>query len=106
MPADFARNIVRGKGYDTATTTGQMLWEEVQLRLEGMTIGEPAARELARAMWGAPISIRPRLGQGTFRSLVTDCYGRRCAVTGEKALPVLDAAHIQPVTAGGLHELA
>lgn len=23
-------------------------------------------------------------------------YGRRCAVTGERALPVLDAAHIEP----------
>ena len=106
MPADFARNIVRGKGYDTATSSGQKLWEEVRIRLEGMTIAEPAASGVASEMWGAPMSVRPRLGQGTFRSLVTDCYGRRCAVTGEKALPVLDAAHIQPVMAGGRHELA
>ena len=45
----------------------------------------------------------PRLGQGGFRVLVTDTYRRRCAVTGERTLPVLQAAHIRPVTAGGLH---
>ena len=27
---------------------------------------------------------------------VLDAYGRRCAVTGERALPALEAAHIQP----------
>lgn len=27
---------------------------------------------------------------------VLDAYGRRCAITGERSLPVLDAAHIQP----------
>lgn len=37
-----------------------------------------------------------REGQGAFRVRVLDAYGRRCAVTGERALPVLDAAHIQP----------
>ena len=56
-------------------------------------------------MWGDPVLVRPRLGQGTFRVLVTDNYQRRCAVTREKALPVLDAAHIRPVTAGGQHRL-
>ena len=29
--------------------------------------------------------------------LVTDLYERRCAVTGERTLPVLDAAHIRPL---------
>ena len=52
-----------------------------------------------------PNRVRPRLGQGTFRVLVTENHQRRCAVTGEKALPVLDAAHIQPVTEGGQHRL-
>lgn len=39
---------------------------------------------------------RARVGQGTFRSRLLDAYGRRCAVTGEKTEPVLDAAHVQP----------
>ena len=44
------------------------------------------------------------VGQGAFRALVTDIYGRRCAVTGEKTLPALDAAHIKPYADGGEHE--
>ena len=35
-----------------------------------------------------------REGQGSFRVSVLDADGRRFAVTGERALPVLDAAHI------------
>ena len=34
--------------------------------------------------------------------LVTDIYHRRCAVTGERTLPALDAAHIRP-RQGGEH---
>jgi putative restriction endonuclease len=49
--------------------------------------------------------VRQRLGQGAFRVLITDVYGRRCAVTGEKALPVLQAAHIRPVTSEGPHRV-
>ena len=46
----------------------------------------------------------PRLGQGAFRVLVTDVYGRRCAVTQERTLPALEAAHIRPYGDGGAHE--
>jgi hypothetical protein len=31
-----------------------------------------------------------------FRILVTDACQRQCALTGERTLPVLDAAHIKP----------
>lgn len=41
-------------------------------------------------------SIVERKGQGTFRLRVVAAYGGRCAVTRERALPTLDAAHIQP----------
>ncbi|MGH9366252.1 MAG: HNH endonuclease, partial [Thermoanaerobaculia bacterium] len=37
------------------------------------------------------------------RVLITDTYERRCAVTQEKALPVLEAAHIRAVAHGGTH---
>ncbi len=36
---------------------------------------------------------------------VTDAYGRRCAVTQEHTLPVLEAAHIRPFSAGGPHDV-
>lgn len=61
--------------------------------------------ESAPTMFGEPILIRPRLGQGSFRVLVTETYERRCAVTGEKVLPVLEAAHIHPVAADGVHRI-
>ncbi len=40
-------------------------------------------------------SSKPRVGQGTFRLRLLDAYGRRCAITGERTEPVLDAAHVQ-----------
>ena len=55
-------------------------------------------------MVGAPDVVRPRLGQGAFRILVTDIYDRRCAVTGERTLPVLEASHIKPYAEGGAHD--
>jgi predicted restriction endonuclease len=36
---------------------------------------------------------------------VTDVYHHRCSVTGEKTLPILDAAHIRPFGQGGEHEI-
>lgn len=33
--------------------------------------------------------------------MVADAYRRKCAVTGEKVLPVLQAVHIRPLEAGG-----
>lgn len=37
---------------------------------------------------------------------VTDSYGRRCAISGERTLPVLDAAHIKAYSVGGRHEVS
>lgn len=42
-----------------------------------------------------------RVGQNAFKALVQEAYGRRCAVTGTKIVPVLEAAHIRPVTNSG-----
>lgn len=38
--------------------------------------------------------------------MVTDAYRRRCAITGERVLPVLEAAHIVPYAEGGRHEIS
>jgi putative restriction endonuclease len=40
-------------------------------------------------------TVRPRLGQRSFRIAVLDTYERRCAITDERTLPVLEAAHIR-----------
>ncbi len=106
-PADFARNIVQGKTYDASAGTGQSLWREVQARLGAQALpeqtGEPFA--VTGPVWGEPGLVRQRLGQGAFRVLVADTYERRCAVTREKTLPVLQAAHIRPVAEHGEHRI-
>ena len=61
------------------------------------------ARHDGPPRYGEPVLVTPRLGQGAFRVLVTDVYRRRCAVTGERTLPALDAAHIRPYGEGGEH---
>ena len=71
---------------------------------------EPVLQSLAQvseqtARYGTPITIRPRLGQGAFRVEVTDAYSRRCAITGEKTLPALEAGHIRPYAKSGPHEI-
>ncbi|MFN0242224.1 MAG: HNH endonuclease [Planctomycetota bacterium] len=40
--------------------------------------------------------IYRREGQGAFRARLLTAYKNRCAVSGEKTVPVLDAAHVQP----------
>ena len=59
----------------------------------------------AKERFGKPLIVQPRLGQGSFRVIVTDAYGRRCAATGERVLPVLEAAHIRPYSEGGEHRV-
>lgn len=97
IPKDWSKNIVTGKSYDTSTEVGHRLWAQVQERLQSNTTSSelPSAQEEA-ARYGAPREVRPRLGQGAFRVEVTDSYHRRCAITGEKTLPALEAAHIKP----------
>jgi putative restriction endonuclease len=106
-PPDFASNTQVGKVYDLRREPhGTKLWEQVQFRLLAMEL-EPQFEqpEEERPMFGEPIAVRPRLGQGGFRVLVTDTYERRCAVTGERVLPVLEAAHVKPVAQGGTHRV-
>jgi putative restriction endonuclease len=107
-PPSFARNIVVGKTFRDDTLDGEALWGEVTERLQRQKIIKVPAMEhaLKGPRYGAPTTIMPRLGQGAFRVLVTDAYNRRCAMTQERTLPVLEAAHIRRYSAGGTHELA
>jgi len=79
----------------------ERLWDKVQdatTAPDSLGFADPAPR------YGEPTLIRPRLGQGAFRIVVTDNYHRRCAVTRERTLPALEAAHIRPFAEGGEHE--
>lgn len=101
VPASWSPNIVSFKTYSTDDPDGLALWEAVQDRLA--RLGGRGLAE-AQARFGEPHLIRPRLGQGAFRVLVTDTYNRRCAITQERTLPALEAAHIRPYGDGGEHE--
>jgi putative restriction endonuclease len=108
VPQSWAPNIVQGKTYDAESAEGRSLWESVQLALAGMHLEQgalPSEEGPERNRFGAEYLTRGRLGQGAFRVLVTDAYERRCAVTGEKTLPVLEAAHIKPYAENGPHRV-
>lgn len=104
-PEDFHPNIVQGKTYDLRSPAGKVLWGAVLVRLRRHVSRQQQGGEVERPMYGEPVPVRQRLGQGTFRVLVTDIYQRQCAITREKALPVLEAAHIRPVSDGGVHRI-
>ena len=101
VPASWAPNIVSFKTYNTGDAEGLALWDAVNERMNRPDF--PGMAE-AQARFGEPQLIRPRLGQGAFRVLVTDIYNRRCAITHERTLPALEAAHIRPYGDGGAHE--
>ena len=101
--------IVRGKGYSTEDEVGRYLWRkitELWARKNMEELSKEAKRiEEERARYGRETIIRPRLGQGAFRVVVTDAYRRMCAITTEKALPALEAAHIKPFSESGPHAI-
>jgi putative restriction endonuclease len=104
-PPDWSSNLTRGKTYETNDPAGAALWSAVQAATAERHALAPAAREV-KAGFGSPTLVTPRLGQGAFRVMVTDAYERRCAITGERTLPVLEAAHIKPYSLVGRHEVS
>jgi putative restriction endonuclease len=108
VPSDWSGSIVQGKIYDTSTSTGYALYTQVQEKLKQMEFfrNELIHDENENPRYGSPQTIEPRLGQGSFRVLTTEAYHRRCAITGEKTLPVLDAAHIKPYSEQGPHKVS
>ena len=100
----FAPSIMRGRTYTDAEADGRRLWAEVEQArgLHDMSGELPAVGP----RYGKEFLARARLGQGAFRTLVTDAYGRRCALTGESTLPVLEAAHIQSFSDLGPHHVS
>jgi len=106
LPPDWDDHTVTGKFYSIADAIGARTWDAVRDRLVkrrflerpmerpdlAASIAEPAWREVA---------AKVRVGQSAFRLMVTEAYGRACAVTGDHTLPVLQAAHIKPYAESG-----
>jgi len=109
MQDDWNRSIVQGKSYATDTEVGQRLWARIDELLQKYLYPIPDEEksqlilEDTEARYGNPILRKVRLGQGAFRVLVTDAYNRKCAISGEKTLPVLEASHIKPYAISGPH---
>lgn len=104
-PDDYPRNAMVGRSYDVTSTTGRALLEAATLRMNAQSSTYRTA-VMEREVGWVERTMLQRTGQGAFRVLVTDMYGRHCAVTREHTLPVLDAAHIRPVTHGGTHSVS
>lgn len=106
-PADWHPSIQQGKTYDMSERIGAELWHRVQVAAgRVLQLPQPANKRALsdeEVPYGRPYLARPRLGQGGFRVVVTEAYQRRCAITAERTLPVLQAAHIKPVTESGPH---
>ncbi|SFD42037.1 putative restriction endonuclease [Lentibacillus persicus] len=105
VPKDWKPNIVQGKTYNTDTEIGQELYNQVQERLHFQKLRQSnyVGEDQPMNRYGSLQTVKPRIGQGAFRVMVTDAYHRKCAITGEKTLPVLDAAHIKPYSQNGPH---
>jgi HNH endonuclease len=68
-------------------------------------LGQPW--HLSGPVFGEPRLAPRRLGQQSFKAVVLSAYHGECAITGTKIRPVLEAAHIRPVspTHGGENRL-
>ena len=105
-PENWNPSIVQGKTYGTDDRIGAALWSQIQERLLLHKFPKDAVMSVAEAArYGTEYLTNARLGQGAFRVLVTDAYSRRCAMTGEKTLPVLESAHIKPYASSGPHSV-
>ncbi len=112
-PPGWSSNIVRGKMYDSNQSDGAIIWAHVrpfftQQQSTSLT-NKYSTNDLGvqqeRAKYGAEFLMKPRIGQGAFRLTVTEAYRKRCALTGESTLPVLEAAHIVPYADDGMHDI-
>ena len=90
---NWSNKILDSKGYVLDTEDGKTLWERLQLRDQG-TIDRVQDGAVAEPF--SPATVQARRGQAAFKAMVADNYKRQCAVSREKTLPVLEAAHIRP----------
>jgi putative restriction endonuclease len=104
-PIDYARY---GRMYgpiasvDVRTGDGAELRHQMAARVQR----NAEASAIIKGGTGKSVLVIPRLGQATFRIELERQYQMRCAVTGERTRPVLDAAHIKPFSLVKEHSLS
>lgn len=118
QPPNWSPNNVTIEGYDI---TGMSRKPDADYVLQAFQLMQSKARvdhlwdwdlNGADLAWegprfGEPILALPRLGQAAFRLAVNEAYDHRCAVTGSRTYPSLEAAHIRDyATEGGEHAVS
>jgi putative restriction endonuclease len=95
---DWSPNIVSFKGYSLDEHPGCLLAQLLQSaairRVHETSTEYEVLPPGERAMANRAVVVRQ--GQGIFRARLLQAYNQRCAVTAEKSMPALEAAHIQP----------
>jgi putative restriction endonuclease len=113
VPYDWSHSIVQGKSYDDTSEVGRNLWGKIESVLQQYKLFERSENTKSQLILEEPEAeytkkylTKVRLGQGAFRVQLTDAYYRKCSISGEKTLPVLEAAHIKPFSDSGPHHLS
>lgn len=114
-PPDWAYSLVQGRAYKDVTDHQHADYFAPIVRRvlrrspkEALTSDENAVTatwERHGPMFGTARPTRRRMGQEAFKLALLDAYEGRCAITGIDVAPALEAAHIHPVSEGGLHRL-
>ena len=104
-PTDWSSEIVRGRGYDTDDLSADHSVPRAvaQYLRTGEDLPDEIPAHIRDQMFGDARLVVPRLGQDAFKAVIANNYHYRCAITGDKVRPVLQAAHILPVADGGIH---
>ena len=107
----WSNSIVSGKSFEIQSDEGRELYEQAMIRMMGKELDSQGfATEIDIPTEAGPrysqTMTKHRLGQGSFRILVADAYQRKCAISGEKTMPVLQAAHIRPYSEDGPHQVS
>jgi len=102
IPPEYEVNSPQGQRFDGSSAVGAALVAAVSDALRAPGVARVSEFNSGEVHFGESI-VKRRLGQGGFAFVVADAYEKRCAVSGERTYPVLEAAHIVPVSHGGHH---
>ena len=113
VPVNWSQNIVQGKTYNNEDPIGRIIWKKIEekiIKYKFFENDESKSQLIMEAQesdrYGRDVLTHVRLGQSAFRVLITDAYTRRCSISGERTLPVLEAAHIKPYERLGPHYIS
>jgi putative restriction endonuclease len=106
-PPGFASNIVQGKTYEMADRQVSGYFGDLMQLVLGKAIEIDFSQpwHAPGPVFGDPRLMPYRLAQRAFKAVVLSAYHGHCAITGTKIRPVLQAAHIRPVSSGGENRL-